>query len=76
MKLKSITFRCSSAQFSRLQDVIRFTSVDTRTSALASALEEFLEFAEQQDTRAMDLFALVERIDHEGEHCPRFAEQA
>lgn len=75
MKLKSITFRCSSAQFSRLEEAIQSTTVDTRTMALSDALEEFLSFAEQQDTRSLDLFALVDRVDSEGSG-PRFAEQA
>ena len=75
MKLKSITFRCSPAQFSRLEDAMRAHAVDTRTMALSCALEEFLEFAEQRETRALDLFALVDRVDNEGSG-PRFAEQA
>ena len=75
MKLKSITFRCSPAQFSRLEDAMRAQAVDTRTMALSCALEEFLEFAEQRETRALDLFALVDRVDNEGSG-PRFAEQA
>ncbi|MCH5284412.1 MAG: hypothetical protein J1E42_02330 [Akkermansiaceae bacterium] len=75
MKLKSITFRCSTAQFERLESTLRATSADTRTAALSSALEEFLDFAEQQDSRALDLFALVDRVDHTGSG-PTFAEQA
>lgn len=75
MKLKSITFRCSSAQFDRLEEAMRATAADTRTMALSCALEEFLAFAEHQDTRALDLFSLVELIDTQG-NGPRFADQA
>lgn len=75
MKLKSITFRCSPAQFERLENTMKDTHIDTRTEALSSALEEFLDFAEQAETRSMDLFSLVDYVD---EHStgPRFAEQA
>lgn len=75
MKLKSITFRCSEAQFSRLEDAIRISSTDTRTTALSEALEEFLDFAECQETRQLDLFALVDHVDRAGDG-PTFAEQA
>lgn len=75
MKLKSITFRCSSAQYARLEELIDRSMTDTRTMALSLALEEFLNFAEQQDTRQLDLFALVDRVDHLG-HGPAFSEQA
>lgn len=75
MKLKSITFRCSPAQFARLEDVIRLSSVDTRTMALSDALEEFLDFAERQEARQLDLFALVDHVDRSGDG-PTFAEQA
>ena len=75
MKLKSITFRCSSAQFARLEDAIRASSTDTRTMALSDALEEFLDFAERSETRELDLFALVDHVDRTGAG-PSFAEQA
>lgn len=75
MKLKSITFRCSHAQFTRLEDTMRDTLTDTRTTALSCALEEFLDFVEQDDTRALDLFALVDLIDRDNAG-PTFAEQA
>lgn len=75
MKLKSITFRCSPAQFERLENTMRHTRIDTRTEALSSALEEFLEFAERADTREMDLFSLVDYVDRQGDG-PSFAEQA
>lgn len=75
MKLKSITFRCSPAQFARLEDAMRFASIDTRTQVLACALEEFLDFAELSSTRSMNLFELVDRVDHEGRG-PAFADQA
>lgn len=76
MKLKSITFRCSAAQFARLENAMEHSTVDTRTTALSLALEEFLDFAEQQDTRNLDLFALVDRVDHLADECPAFADQA
>lgn len=75
MKLKSITFRCSPAQFERLENAMRYTKIDTRTQALSSAIEEFLNFAEQSEARAMDLFALVAHVD-QGNAGPSFAEQA
>lgn len=75
MKVKSITFRCSPAQFSRLEYMRHSTSTATRTEALSAALEEFLDFVEQADARAMNLFELVEHVDGEG-NGPSFAEQA
>lgn len=49
--------------------------IETRTSALSQALEEFLDFVEQPEAIAMDLFALVDYVDREG--CgPKFSEQA
>lgn len=75
MKLKSITFRCSSAQFNRLETVMRHSAIDTRTMALSCALEEFLAYAERSDTRELDLFALVEHVDRTSTG-PRFSEQA
>ena len=75
MKLKSITFRCSPAQLARLKNTMELSAVDTRTLALSHALEEFLDFAEQQDTRALDLFALVNCVDAMSDG-PAFAEQA
>lgn len=75
MKLKSITFRCSPAQIDRLETAMNETPVDTRTMALSCALEEFLDFAEKADSRALDLFALVELIDRDNAG-PAFADQA
>lgn len=75
MKLKSITFRCSPAQFERLENTMKEANIDTRTEALSAALEEFLDFAERTETRAMDLFSLVDHVD-EHSRGPRFAEQA
>ena len=75
MKQKSITFRCSQAQFARLEAAMETTMIETRTSALSQALEEFLDFVEQPEAIAMDLFALVDYVDREG--CgPKFSEQA
>lgn len=34
-----------------------------RTQFIEKALREFLEFAEQEDIRKLDLFALVEAVD-------------
>lgn len=75
MKLKSITFRCSPAQFSRLEDSLRRSSIGTRTLALSYALEEFLSFVEQKEMRELDLFSLVQLVDREGQG-PPFSEQA
>lgn len=75
MKLKSITFRCSPVQFARLETLLRCSEVDTRTMALSCALEEFLDFAEQKETRALDLFDLVDQVDDLCADTP-FADQA
>lgn len=75
MKLKSITFRCSSAQYERLTLAIDSTIADTRTMALSLALEEFLNFAEKEETRALNLFALVAHVDRMSDG-PCFSEQA
>lgn len=75
MKLKSITFRCSPAQFERLENTMKEVHIETRTEALSAALEEFLNFAERAETRSMDLFSLVNYVDEHSKG-PSFAEQA
>jgi hypothetical protein len=75
MKLKSITFRCSAAQLSRIETAMQTLECDNRSNILATALEEFLHFAEQDDVATLNLFELVNRIDTEGAACA-FATQA
>lgn len=75
MKLKSVTFRCSEEQQTRLCHAMNRLSYATRTELLACALEDFLHFVEQEDVAALDLFELVQRINQEGS-ARDFAQQA
>ncbi len=74
MNLKSITFRCSSNQNARMAAVLSQTEA-TRTDFITSALEAFLDFAEQPHIQHLDLFELVEAVDALGGDTG-FAEQA
>jgi len=75
MKLKSITFRCSEAQLSRLESAMLTTSTDNRTAFISQALDSFLSFAEQDDIKKLNLFELVEHVDETQNSIP-FAQQA
>ena len=48
---------------------------DTRTAFITEALESFLDFAEQEHIRQLDLFELVAAVDALSPG-PGFAEQA
>lgn len=48
---------------------------DNRTAFITSAVEEFLDFAEQDAIAALDLFDLVQTIDSTGSG-EKFAAQA
>ena len=63
MNLKSVTFRCSSAQLARMESALLDTHLSTRTELIATALEDFMSFAEQKDIAQMDLFTLVQQVD-------------
>ena len=41
-------------------------SNETRTAFISIAIEEFLNFAEQNDKAELDLFSLVEQVDAVG----------
>ena len=76
MKAKAITFRCSQAQYDRMEAFIKALPTPlTRTAVLCTALEEFLNLAEEKKIRAMDLFELVDYLDRTGSAL-RFSEQA
>lgn len=76
MILKSITFRCTTAQRTRLESALRLSQPGkNRTALIATALEEFLAFAEQEHIAALDLFELVARIDSTGSQAA-FSQQA
>ena len=66
MKLKSVTFRCSSSQLQRMEKAMQSCLFDNRTAFISEALEEFLNFAEREDVRRLNLFELVERVDTQG----------
>lgn len=66
MKQKSITFRCSQPQHSRLESALETLSADSRSAFISSALEEFLALVEQEEVADMDLFALVDMVDSTG----------
>lgn len=73
-KQKSITFRCADAQHGRLESALQDVPL-TRTDIISTALEQFLTFAESEDIRELDIFALVQEIDSRGSAVP-FAEEA
>lgn len=73
-KQKSITFRCAEPQHRRLEQALQ-DSPFTRTDLISTALEQFLSFAESEDIRELDIFALVREIDSRGSAVP-FAEEA
>lgn len=75
MKLRSITFRCTVAQHSRLRQVMQKNLGDTRTSVLSAALEEFLDYVEHGEVRRMNLFDLVQHVEQQGSGA-RFSDQA
>ena len=74
MNMKSITFRCSAAQYEQLnhaqQDI-----ASNRTELITSALEAFLSYADQPHICQQDLFRLVSELDN-ASHGPHFAELA
>lgn len=74
MNLHSVTFRCSAAQHERLEQALLHHKI-TRTEFILHALENFLDFAEQEEIKKLDLFELVEQVDA-GTEGPRFEEQA
>ena len=76
MKAKAITFRCSQAQYDRMEAFIKALPTPmTRTAVLCTALEEFLDLTEEKKIRAMNLFELVDYLDRTGSGL-RFSEQA
>ncbi len=70
MNLRSITFRCSATQLSRVATAMSDLSAESRTAFITSALEDFLDFAEQEEISALDLFALVAMVDSTGSAIP------
>lgn len=74
MNLKSITFRCTALQHSRMQAAVDMLAT-SRTNLITAALEAFLNYAEQERINRMNLFDLVEDIDATSSG-PRFADEA
>ena len=73
MRQKPITFRCSAAQLERVDSAL-VALAKSRTAFITQALEQFLDYAESEEIRDLDLFALIARLDGMGG--PSFAEQA
>ncbi len=73
MRQKPITFRCSAAQLERMDAALSLQAI-SRTAYITQALEHFLDFAESEPMRHLDLFALIAHLDGRGG--PSFAEQA
>ena len=69
MKLKSITFRCSDAQYTRLHAALAKTP-QNQTDLIRRALDSFLSFAERPEIRELDLFALVHAVEEGGDSTP------
>lgn len=67
MKQKSITFRCTQAQFDRMQQNLQTQNDINRSSVLSAALEEFLDFIESSIEAEADLFTLVDRVNNVGD---------
>lgn len=74
MKQKSITFRCSPRQHQRLSTAMS-DSRASRTHLITTALSNFLDYAEQEHIRHLNLHDLVRDIDVRSEG-PPFREQA
>ena len=53
---------------------MRTQNPETRTAFISTAIEEFLNFAEQADIAKLNLCALVEQVDSIGSAAP-FREQ-
>lgn len=62
-KAKSITFRCSEAQYRRLEKHMSHTN-KTRTAIICEALKSFLDFADRN--KQLNLFELVEAANSVG----------
>lgn len=75
MKQKSITFRCSPAQLSRMEQAREQLNLN-RTDFITHALDSFLTFAEGEEARRLDLFELVSHIDALGDPEQQFSKQA
>ena len=67
MKQKSITFRCTQAQFDRMQQNLQTQNDINRSSILSAALEEFLDFIESSIDAEADLFTLVDLVNNVGD---------
>ena len=67
MKQKSITFRCTQAQFDRMQQNLQTQNDINRSSILSAALEEFLDFIESSIEAEADLFTLVDLVNNVGD---------
>ena len=67
MKQKSITFRCTQAQFDRMQQNLQTQNDINRSSVLSAALEEFLDFIESSIDAEADLFTLVDLVNNVGD---------
>jgi len=74
MKLKSLSFRCKPSQLKRIDEGMIALKKENRTDFISSALEEFLNFAEKDEIRGLDLFELVDRVDKIGSR-RRFSRQ-
>ena len=75
MKHKSVTFRCSKAQHTRVEEAVKQLGLENKSALLNAALDDFLSFAEQEHIAALNLFELVELIDNIG-NAEKFASQA
>lgn len=71
---KSITFRCNEKQHRRMEAAIAESGMN-RTEFITKALEEFLNFADQEEVKKMNLFELVDAIDNLGAK-EKFEEQS
>ena len=74
MNPKSITFRCSAIQHARINTFLNQCTY-TRTGLITEALENFLNYAEQEQIQQLDLFELVAAVDNMSPGSV-FAEQA
>jgi hypothetical protein len=74
MTMKSITFRCTAAQYEQLNNIHPGTACN-RTELITAALDAFLTYAEQPRVRELNLFLLVKELDDSSQG-PHFAELA
>lgn len=66
-KKQSVTFRCSEKQLARLMKFMEDHHQTNRSETITNAIKQFLDYAEQEEIRKLDLFQLVDDVNSKGE---------